>query len=191
MRFWLALTAVLLMASSLTAEPIYSWRDDQGVVHYSSKPGSKDAAKANLPPITKAEMKIPQAALSTCNKHGGVNCQAGADTDGSVICYDGFRGSMQRFTFTCNAPKLEIADVSDVAEDGSFSVYVRNSRGVTASDPKLTVKTITGKALSLNGPTTIDAFGLAEFLYPPDPKRPILQKPTMAQIDATCANCPG
>lgn len=39
---------------------------------------------------------------------------------------------MQRFTFTCNAPKLEVADVSEVSTDGSFSVYIRNARGVAA-----------------------------------------------------------
>lgn len=33
------------------------------------------------------------ATSGACSWHGGVNCSAGADWDGSVICYDGWRGS--------------------------------------------------------------------------------------------------
>lgn len=69
------------------AEPIYSWKDAQGTVHYSTKASVKEATKADLPPITRANVKVSTAALSTCTNHGGVNCQAGQDTDGTVICY--------------------------------------------------------------------------------------------------------
>lgn len=34
-----------------------------------------------------------QATSGACSGHGGVNCSAGADFDGSVICYDGWRSS--------------------------------------------------------------------------------------------------
>ena len=33
------------------------------------------------------------AASGACSGHGGVNCAAGPDTDGSVICYDGWQNS--------------------------------------------------------------------------------------------------
>ncbi len=33
------------------------------------------------------------AASGACSSHGGVNCSAGSDYDGSVICYDGWRNS--------------------------------------------------------------------------------------------------
>ena len=33
------------------------------------------------------------AASGACSGHGGVNCSSGADSDGSVICSDGWRGS--------------------------------------------------------------------------------------------------
>jgi hypothetical protein len=37
---------------------------------------------------------VPAGATSgACSGHGGVNCAAGADKDGSVICYDGWRKS--------------------------------------------------------------------------------------------------
>ncbi|KKK57345.1 hypothetical protein LCGC14_3055410 [marine sediment metagenome] len=34
-----------------------------------------------------------------CSGHGGVNCAAGPDTDGSVICTDGWLGSS--VTYSC------------------------------------------------------------------------------------------
>ena len=33
------------------------------------------------------------ATSGACSSHGGVNCSAGADSDGSVICYDGWEDS--------------------------------------------------------------------------------------------------
>lgn len=33
------------------------------------------------------------AASGACSGHGGVNCSAGSDSDGSVICMDGWRNS--------------------------------------------------------------------------------------------------
>ena len=193
MTKYLSLVFSVIVASlpaPLKADPIYSWKDAQGTTHYSSKPVGKDAKLADLPPIMKAEMKIPQSALTTCAKHGGVNCQAGTDTDGTVICYDGFRGSMERFAFTCNAPKLEVADVSEVSTDGSFSVFVRTARGVLATAPEVSVNSITGKQFKLLGPDSIEPFALAEFSFGPDPKRPFIQKPTVAQVEVQCMNCP-
>ena len=35
-----------------------------------------------------------------CSSHGGVNCSAGADSDGSVICVDGWRDSS--VTYQCH-----------------------------------------------------------------------------------------
>lgn len=34
-----------------------------------------------------------------CSNHGGVNCSAGPDTDGSVICNDGWKDST--ITYRC------------------------------------------------------------------------------------------
>lgn len=36
---------------------------------------------------------ISHATSGACSSHGGVNCSAGSDWDGSVICYDGWRAS--------------------------------------------------------------------------------------------------
>jgi hypothetical protein len=38
-------------------------------------------------------VSVAWAASGACSSHGGVDCSAGADYDGSVICNDGWRGS--------------------------------------------------------------------------------------------------
>ena len=37
------------------------------------------------------------ATSGACSYHGGVNCSAGADWDGSVICNDGWRDSSVKY----------------------------------------------------------------------------------------------
>jgi hypothetical protein len=44
---------------------------------------------------------IPAISFATsgaCSGHGGVNCSAGRDSDGSVICYDGWRNSSVNYS---------------------------------------------------------------------------------------------
>lgn len=46
------------------------------------------------------------AASGACSGHGGVSCSAGADSDGSVICNDGWRNSSVSYSsmVMCGAP---------------------------------------------------------------------------------------
>lgn len=37
-----------------------------------------------------------------CSSHGGVNCAAGADSDGSVICHDGWEDSSVEYYKVCH-----------------------------------------------------------------------------------------
>lgn len=37
------------------------------------------------------------SSAGACSGHGGVNCSAGPDSDGSVICVDGFRDSSVQY----------------------------------------------------------------------------------------------
>lgn len=63
------------------------------------------------------------------------------------------------------------------------------------SAPEVSVKTITGKEFKLNGPAAIDPFALAEFQFPADPKRPFLERPSVAQrpysVRTVLVNCVG
>jgi len=190
-----ALLTLALFASPSLAAPIYRFEGPDGKVIYSSKPPTKDAKAADLPPIMRAQMKLPKQDQISCAPHGGANCQLGPDTDGSVICYDGFRGAANRYRFTCNTPKLEISDISELTREGNFSVFVRNSRSVKAAAPSVIFKPEYGTSFKLSGPNEIEPFGLAEFIYQApanvaETEVALLQKPDLTQLDVVCGNCP-
>lgn len=172
------------------ADKVFKWQDSQGVIHYSNRPGDKDARPAELPPIMRGEVKLASPKLLTCDAHGGVSCRAGNDTDGSVICNDGFRNSSQRFRFTCAAPKLDIADISDVTPEGGFSVFIRNSKSVAANKPAVAFSRPDGTKVVLNGPAEVEPFGSAEFVYQASDGVQLKDKPTFAQLNVVCENCP-
>jgi Domain of unknown function (DUF4124) len=188
-----AVAAALLLATPPAAKcQVYKTVDKDGNVQYTSKPPKKGAKPAELPKIMRAEVRLTEKRLETCDKHGGVNCQAGADKDGSVICYDGFTEASARFRFTCSTAKLEISDVSEVTESGGFTVFVRNSKSVKASESALIYKPQGAPEVKLNGPTEVEPFGIAEFTYePPKGKQEslALSKPGLAELDVVCANC--
>lgn len=174
---------------NLYAEGVYKWEDANGVVHYSSKSPSPDAKPAELPRIMRAEVKLTDMKIVSCSAHGGVNCQAGADADGSVICLDGFTGATQRYRFTCNAPKLSVTQITDLPE-GGYSIFVRNSKSVTANSIGLFVRDEAGKELKLRGPGEIEGFGTGEFLLEKKDSEALKAKPSLDQVRLTCANCP-
>ncbi|MCB0353028.1 MAG: DUF4124 domain-containing protein [Bdellovibrionales bacterium] len=177
-------------AESLLAAPVYTWTDESGVVHYSSTQDSKRAKPAELPEINRGEVLIKKTELVSCADHGGIDCQAGSDQDGSVICYDGFRGATARYRFTCASPKLQITDVSELSQDGSFRVTVRNSRSVEANSPAVLYTPDQGPEVSLSGPEKIGAFEVAEFLFTAKNSDIPKEKVTIAQLNVVCANCP-
>lgn len=181
----------LLFPVCALAAPIYKWTDSQGITHYSSRPTNPAASQADLPKIMRAEVQIPKVKLESCKSHGGINCKAGADSDGSVICYDGFKGAAGRFRFSCNSPKLEITNVSDLTPEGNFSVFVRNSKSVKAEKASVLYKAENGQRVKLIGPENIDAFGVAEFTFEPKDVDSPRKAVTIAQLDVLCANCPG
>ena len=174
------------------AAPVYSWTDDQGITHYSSKPAHKTAKPAELPPITRGEVKLAKTNLVSCDSHGGIDCQSGPDGDGSVLCRDGFSGASARFLFSCKTAKLELADVSDVSDSGAFKAFIRNKKPVAASKVAITYETVEGATLALTGPSEIEPFGLAEYAFAPQPGKTveIPSKPTIAELTLSCANCP-
>jgi hypothetical protein len=193
--FLLPLVATVALAELAAASPVYKWEDDKGVVHYASSPKSKAAKPAELAPIMRGEMKLAQAKITSCDKHGGIDCRAGADSDGSVVCSDGFKGATARYRFSCSTPKLDLADISTPGADGAFSVFVRNSRSVIAKGPTVSVKLGDGKELSLTGPAEVEPYGMAEFQWKSDANAPgtvlaLNDKPDAGQITISCANCP-
>ena len=184
------LVSILLLSSQAFASPVYKWKDASGQVHFSSEKPFDGAKPADLPPIMRAEVPVMAKATLGCQSHGGTDCQAGADKDGSVICYDGFREATQRFRMTCNSPKLKISEVGDVQPDGSFTVTVRNSKAVPAERARVEFKPEFGKEVPLNGPSEIAAYGMAEYMFVPTDADIPQKKVELADLNLSCANCP-
>jgi len=65
---------------------------------------------------------MADATSGACSYHGGVNCSAGSDYDGSVICKDGWRDSSVKYKdanectsiVTCEYPSTPSCNLSDI-----------------------------------------------------------------------------
>lgn len=176
--------STLLFVCAAQAEDIYSWKEN-GVVHFSTKktPG---AEKAELPQITKESFKPSQ--LKTCEKHGGINCSAGADADGSVVCLDGFKEAAALFSFTCQSARLEFVDASFDAAAGEYKVFVRNSKAVAAKRVTVIYQEKLFTPAKLTGPNEIAPYETGEFILKNKPGVEF-SKPTPKSILLACNNC--
>ena len=194
MRSRIDLLACIVLAFLLcgprdaAAQKIYKYTDEQGRTRYTTDAPTNGARPATLPRITIApyEAKAP-AGPKSCARHGGFNCAAGNDADGSVICFDGFRDSMERFNFSCTAAKLSINEIKERDGGNTFTVFVRNLSGVDAARPVVVFRTSTKDRREITGPEKIEAYGVAEFHIS---LKPFDMKPQAANLEATCANCP-
>lgn len=166
-----AQAAVIVVALEGFAEAqVYEWTDPRGVRHFSSEKQGDNFKKADLPPLLRektVKTSIKSSASSVkplhgCAEHGGIDCQAGADSDGSVVCTDGFRDAVARYRFSCSMPKLSVSEVVPANELGSFTIVVRNESGVVATKPVLTLPESLGKP-TVSGPESITAHEIGEF----------------------------
>ncbi|MCO6431264.1 MAG: DUF4124 domain-containing protein [Deltaproteobacteria bacterium] len=195
------LSAIFPMREAVCADKVYKRVDKDGVVHYSTKPSGPESKVADLPPIMRGELKLPESQMLSCGSHGGIDCTAGPDRDGSVVCLDGFRDSAQRFSFSCSAPKLQIVEITPVEHDGSFAVRLRNAKPVAAQKTSVTVTMPDSSTVTLNGPEEVGGFDAAEFRYEPTPaeRERLLSNPSLLglafrpgleHVTVNCANCP-
>lgn len=130
---------------------------------YSSKPQFPSQPPATLPQIIHSDSFFSAKVQSSCSKHGGINCLAGADKDGSVVCHDGFNAVPTRFNLSCTAAKLQILETRKIQDKG-IQLIVRNLTSMKASKVKVNIN-IDNKKDSLSGPDEIDSFGSAEYVY--------------------------
>jgi hypothetical protein len=168
-----------LTTAACFSEPVYKSTDNRGVPSYSSKPQTKGAEPAKLPNIAKARFSEAKPDKLTCVGHGGIDCQAGADSDGSVICYDKFKDGIQRFAVSCSAAKLSIIPESSKVIAGKFALVLRNNSAVAAKGIKISAVNNT----VLDGPLELEPYGSAEY----SSAQPI---PRDAKIRIACDNCP-
>jgi hypothetical protein len=184
-------TFLLLFVTPLAqAEGIFKWTDESGTTHYTTDEKAPGFQKAELPEINRADVKLVTEPLLSCDGHGGIDCNAGPDKDGTVICGDGFTEANPIFRFSCSSPSLKIAELLDKLEDGSVKVLVRNSKSVAATKPQVLVREGSGKETVFAGPEEIAPFGVGEFILSPDKAKEVKQLLTMARIRVSCTNCP-
>ena len=174
---------------SLTlADDVYRIETADGSVSYTSKPPSQGAKPAKLPEITKGEFKIADSNKKSCEKHGGIDCSKGQDSDGSVICNDGFVDASARFIFSCSGPKLVISDILPPSDKGEIKVFVRNLKSVKAEKPSLLLKLGEEKVV-IPVPNEIEPFGMAEFAVILDESRRLDTAPKESDLILDCTNC--
>lgn len=185
---------LFFIPSIALSDSVYTWVDENGVKHYSTKAENPQAKVAELPEINRGDVDVAPVLMKNCTDRGGIDCSQGPDDDGSVVCYDGFRDAVARYRFHCSSPKIEIAEVSDLNENGGFSVFVRNTNSVVANNPEVIFKGKYNKKntkLLLAGPPQIEAFGLAEFLYTARDPGEFYEPPPKEAFSLTCNNCSG
>jgi hypothetical protein len=182
---FVSLGPLILLATLVgrSSAEVYEWTDSRGVRHFASQKVGDEFKKAALPPLLKERSKPMAKKPEGCGGHGGISCQAGADDDGSVICFDGFRGASARFRFSCSSPKLTVTAVEAAAGAGSYKVVIRNDSGVTAEKPVITLPPELGKP-TISGPESIAPLELAEFLV-----AGTTAAPAAPQVAVGCGNC--
>lgn len=189
-RLITVISLMITFISNVCVAEVYKWIDDEGTAHYTTQAPHTQAKPVDLPPIMRAEVKIPKEMLVSCDNHGGIDCSAGADQDGSVVCQDGFKGATTRYRFSCNSPKLSIAEISDVKDDGGYSVIVRNAKGVEALNTALFLRVTPNYEIKLTGPETVEAFGVAEYTLTVTQALDLIEPPKLEQLRLVCKNCP-
>jgi len=181
---------IFLIHPAIAGAEVYTWVDEKGITHFTSEKPTKNAKPADLREIMKGEVKLGEGGES-CERRGGINCQAGPAEDGSVICYDGFEGASARYLFHCSSPRLRVSNISDVDDFGRFTVMVRNTNSVEAQEPKLIFKLDSRTEFELEGPDLIEPFGIGEFQFAPPLKPADPIEVTKSQIVVRCKNCSG
>lgn len=165
-RAWKPLFVGIIFSALPTlahTERIYRHVGEDGTVSYSSEQPLPGLAPVELPKIEKKEMRPSQAFIQSCRAHGGTNCQAGADSDGSVICFDGYRKSLAQYDEHCGGTRIQVTEIRRRPSDGAFLVTLRNSRSVAAEKVKIIWKNDT-EELPLLGASTLPAFGVEDYV---------------------------
>lgn len=187
-RAYYVFTTLILSAlfySVPAAAQIYEWIDADGTHHFSTSKPEEDAQLADLPLITREKSLRAKPAAASCVDHGGINCGEGPDSDGSVICYDGFRDATPRYRFSCFNAKVEVTEILNGAEAGTYKVVVRNMLSVPAKGVLLSFQDAEGDEYLAEGPRELDALAMGEYLFP----KQMPSAPEKARITVSCTNC--
>ena len=189
---------------SCFADDVFTWIDSEGNKHYSNSSNNQNSEKADLPKIEKQDIEerieeLKSVSNKTCINKGGINCEAKADTDGSVICMDGSKDSIENFRDMCSEVKLSTEIYMPNKRSNKMLVRypivvkVRNNAAIEARNVKIELNVLKSlsselrEKLQLEGPSNIPQFGIAEYTFTGRSyDERILKK---ANINSYCDNC--
>ncbi len=192
------------------AQQIYKWTGQEGRIHFSTEPQTKGQQPVALPLIQRQDLdgkirEIKARTPTNCQEHGQVDCSKGPDTDGSVICLDGFAGAALPFRFSCMEVKLSVDRSTLLSAQGRelpwqtadqgfpkgavISVPIRNLSPIEAYGVAVSIQS--QPPIALHGPSKIEPYGLADYNLPIEnlPTDSITDKGVL--IKAVCTNCRG
>ena len=190
---------------------MYKYTDEFDNVHYSTKP-LEGAESEALPTIERENIddrirKLKDQTPPNCGDHGGVDCEKGADEDGSVVCHDGFDGATLRYSVSCSQVKLQLQPAIYLGLGGKpleklprnstrptevigMQVALRNLSQGEAKGIRLYLMFPDRRRIEAAGPLTIEGFGVAEYsiaLTEPLHRTPYYL--SQAEVRASCNNC--
>ncbi len=167
---------------------IYKWVDEQGRIFYSTSKQEPKAELAKLPEIKRIKDAPLDQFKEGCKQHGGASCDRGADSDGSVICLDGFRESPLPFRFACSSARLAIEEIS--VKGDKQKIFIKNGSGVQAKSVAVKISLPDSSNVFATGKQTLEPHSLEEFEIPlQELKLDKGVKLAQKDIQITCANC--
>lgn len=180
------------LALSEPSSTIFICTDDSGREYYCTNPSPATMAKpATLPPIARENVQenIEELRIvggTSCRNHGDVDCQLGADSDGSVICTDGYRDASTTFSSACTNTKIEVIffgvtnpankqlSLSELQSlekhqvpQQRILITIRNSTSVAAKDVSVSFDSRQTRWISATGPGLIEPYSAADFYLSP------------------------
>lgn len=176
-----------------SAEPIYRGVDAAGRTIYSSSKPAKNSVVAALPTIGKWQPRTNTISDATCEKHGGVSCEQGADADGSVVCLDGYHDALSKFKELCQLAKLNVLAAPERPADNvlSLTVTVKNESAAPAN--QVLVSFIINKfdpPLLFSGPDKIEPYSVADYAVKTTVDEvPLYRKLSVSDVSVECGNC--
>ena len=157
---------------------IFIEKRSDGTVVYTDKPKDPLASvKLDLTPLARytpgtSELLLsngakldPNQQPASCYAHGGTDCAAGPDSDGSVICSDGFRAVRARYNFNCRQVKLAVNNAHYDPQLRQLKVLVRNNSQVAANNVVVYIKQKSNSKVVSNIIEKIEPFGAGDFLF--------------------------
>lgn len=139
-------------------------------MHFSTKP-VKGKEPAKLPEVDKVNIdqqikRIKAQTPKNCASHGGIDCEAGKDGDGSVICMDGFKGSVLSFSKKCGQARLQVDSAKFTENYEYIELFIRNLSPVEAEGIQAYGRVRAQPKKKAFGPTKVEAYSVGEYKIP-------------------------